>query len=182
MSGNFTGTVEAQGDFTNPDSINGTMEIACVDGSYLSPFSSRFMDMSEGTTADTPISPSDMSEFSDLTIRATIGDSNIRVGQFHFVSSDLQVEATGDVGFNKSIDARGGLSVPLDRAKQHPKFGRFVSFLPDTLNRVSLEFTLTGFIYNINFSASPSENLLRGLADQGSDMLHGAGDSFTPIN
>ena len=182
MTGNFTGAIEAGGDFTNPDSLECTVEIACVDGIYRSPFSDRFMNLTRGIIDESTVSEADMTEFSDLTIRAMISHSNIQVESFHFVSGDLQIESNGVVGFNKSINASGGMSVPLDRARQHPDFGRYVNFLPDSLNRVSLEFTLSGFIYDLKFSASPTDNLLRGLLDQGSDLLHDLGGSFTPVN
>lgn len=182
MTGNFAGSIEAHGDFANPDLLECTMEIECLNGSYLSPFSDRFIEMATGVSDDSVISESDMTVFNELTIRARIAQSDILVEQFHFISNDLQVEANGTVGFDKSINARGGLSVPLDKARRHPDFGHYISFLPDTLNRASLEFTLSGYIYNLKFNASPSDNLLRGLLDQGSDAAHGLGDSFTPIN
>ena len=176
MTGEFSGSLDAHGDFSNPDSFSCILDIESANGHYLSPFSDRFTHMISGSMDESEVRDEEMTDFDDLTIRARINQSEILIERFHFVSMDLQVEATGTVGFNKSIEARGGLSVPLESARNHPRFGRYVNVLPDTLNRASLEFSLSGYIYDIEFRASPSENLLRGLVDDSSDFLHDLGD------
>jgi hypothetical protein len=70
------------------------------------------------------------------------------------------------------------LSVPLAKARLNKKLGKYVFLLPDSMSRAILEFTLGGSLSNVEFNAQPSSNLIKGLIDQGSDLLHKAGDSF----
>jgi len=182
MSGDFSGSLEARGDFANPDALACTVEIQCMGGSYRNPFSERFMSMPPRMLEITPVTDEDLVGFDELIVNARIEDSSINVERFHFVSHELQVEATGAIGFDKSISASGGLSVPLDRARQHPRFGRYVRLLPDSLQRASLEFSVSGWLYDVQFSARPTENLLRGLLDQGGDLLHDLGESLEGLD
>ncbi len=179
VSGGFSGSIDARGDFKDPDALECSALIAGEGGMYLSPFSERFTDVTMGIENHAPPSEADLAEYDELTVSFRVQDSRIVVDLLHFVSQDLQAEARGYVGFDKSIEASGGLTVPLDRARRHPQFRQYVGFLPDTLNRASLEFTISGWLYDAHFTASPGENLLRGLLDQGSDSLHDLGDAFS---
>jgi len=179
MKGAFSGSVDASGDFASADTMTCTTLITSSDGTFLSPFSDRFLSMTQGAPQDTPISPEDFAPYKELEVRARIEEAEIIVERFHFVSDDLQVEARGLVGFDKTVSAAGGLSVPLDRARRHPKIGPFVSFLPTSMSRVSLAFSVTGSVDAPVFSARPAQNLLEGLLDQGSDLAHDLGGAVT---
>ena len=178
-TGLFSGTLEARGDFDNRDSLDISLEIECGTGSYLTPFSDRFMSHAAGIVDDEGITENDIAVFNELAVLARIEESMIFVDRFHFVSDDLQIEATGEIGFDKSIRASGGLSVPLSKAKEHPRFGRYVSFLADTINRVPLEFSISGYLYDLEFNPRITDNFLRGLADHGEDFLHDIGESVS---
>jgi hypothetical protein len=178
-TGLFSGTLEARGDFDSADSLDCSIEIECGTGSYLTPFSDRFMSRMTGATGDAEITEGDLAVFNELSVLARIEESTIYVDRFHFVSNDLQVEATGQVGFDKSIHASGMLSVPLDKAKEHPRLGRYVSFLADSINRVPLEFSISGYLYDLDFNPRITDNFLRGLADHGEDFLHDIGESVS---
>ncbi len=179
VSGGFSGTIEARGDFSNADNLACEISIECPEGTFLTPFSDRFISRTQRITDVVPITDDDLGVFDELAVDARIRHSSIIVERFHFVSNDLQVEAAGQIGFDKSISARGGLSVPLDKARQHPRFGSFAGFLPDSMNRVSLEFSLSGYLYDLDYDAELADNLLNWLLDEGSDLAHDLGDSFT---
>jgi hypothetical protein len=172
MSGQFSGTVDARGDFSNADSLDCDVQIRSQNGQFLTPFSPRLLSSVQGAPLPAEITDEDMADFDDIDVRARIRNSRIVIQRFHFVSNDLQVEAGGSIGFDKTISADGGLSVPADLARQHPNFGRFARMLPDSINRVSLEFSITGTIGSPQFNPKLTENLLRGLTDQGSDLGH----------
>jgi hypothetical protein len=126
----------------------------------------------------TPLDPADLTRFDEIEVVLGIAEARINVEMFHFVSYDLNVDADGSIGFDKAIRAGGTLSVPLDKARQSRKLGRFVSFLPDSLNRAELNFSLSGFLNQMEFNAQPTTNLLRGIIDSGGDLLHDLGGGF----
>jgi hypothetical protein len=179
ISGGFSGEADAGGDFKSKEALTCDATIRGTGGSYLSPFSSRFT-MISGEPADpsTPLDPADLTRFDDIEAVLGIAQAKINVKTFHFVSNDLNVDADGNIGFDKSIQATGILSVPLDKARQSRKLGRFVSFLPDSMDRAELYFTLSGFLNQMEFNAQPTANLLRGMVDQGGDLLHDLGGAF----
>ncbi len=179
MTGEFFGSVRANGDFTSADALTCTVTISSNGGRFLTPFSDRFMTITHGIPNDSPITDEDLADYSDLEVRARITESIIRIQRFHFVSEDLQIESNGEVGFDKTISADGGISVPIERARRHPKFGSYVDFLPDSMNRVSFMFSISGTLDAPEFSPKLTDNLLQGLEDIGSDWVHDVGDSFT---
>lgn len=133
---------------------------------------------SRNETPSTPVQQSDLVNFDDAEMQLNIKDSRITVDKFHFASHDLGIDATGHLGFDKSIAASGNLTVPMDKAKQNRKLSRFVAILPDSMDRISLDFSLSGYLSNIQFNAEPSANLLKGILDQGGDLLHGLGNAL----
>ena len=171
INGGFDGSVRAEGDFVDPDTLVCTAEITSEGGRYLSPFSERFMRLAQHAAPETPVTEDDLAGYDDIEVDIRIQDSEILIESFHFVSTELAADASGKVGFDHSIDVSGKLTVPVESARRHPRFGRFVGFLPDTLDRASLDFSLSGRLDDIRFSAKPGENLLKGLLDQSGDLL-----------
>jgi len=182
MTGEFSGSVTAQGSFSDPGDLQISVNLNSSGGKFLSPFCEKLMRPAQLQPSEIQITDDDLAEFSNLATDARIINSEILIDRLRFVSEDLQIEGNGLIGFDKSIVAGGGLSVPLQLAKAHPRFGTFVAFLPDSLNRVALEFSVRGSIAEPEFSANPSENLLMGLADNSSDLMHDIGSSLTDLD
>ncbi len=183
MTGEFAGVIDARGDFVNPDSLSCTVELRSGGGRFLTPFSEKFLTVAGvAKSTDIEITDEDLADYDILVLNATIQQSSIGLDRFHFVSTDLEVDARGQVGFDKTISASGGLTVPADLARRHPRFGTFMEFLPDTLNRVSLEFEISGTLSEPKFEPMLTENFLLGLLDQGSDLGHDVLDSFTGLD
>jgi hypothetical protein len=179
IKGDFSGTGEAKGDFKSRSALTCNASIESNSGTYLSPFSEKFMAIAQKTKKEAEVKESDIVNYDEAKIELEIKDSLIRINKYHFLSYDLNVDAKGVVGFNKSINVSGGLSVPLAKARKNRKLGIFVALLPDSLSRANLEFSLEGFLNNVKFNARPTENLIRSIVDNGSDALHKTGDAFT---
>jgi len=178
VTGDFSGNMTASGNFLNPDDMVVSIEIKSDGGKFLSPFCDRFMNLTNGQVNNSPVSEAELAVYTELETSAHIANSDIIIDRLNFMSDDLQIDGNGTIGFDKKISAGGDLSVPLDKAKAHPKFGSYVGFLPDRIGRVTLDFTISGTLITPKFSANPTENLLRGLMDQSSDILHDIGDAL----
>ncbi len=178
LTGEFDGQLSAGGDFHNRNSLECTVSISSDGGEFLTPFSEKFMATAQGAVDESPVDESDLAEYSILETDAEIRQSRIIINRFRLVSEDLQIEANGTVGFDKTVNCEGALSIPVARAKRHPTFGQWVDFLPDSLERASLVFEVTGTLDQPELSASPTENLIRGIVDNSSDLLHDIGRSL----
>jgi len=176
LIGNFDGTFDARGDFRGPENLECDFHIASENGKFLSPLSESVI---AGKSAS---DESNLADYDSLNLTAAILDEEINISIFEFFSYDLQVSGSGTLGFDHSIDASGNLTVPIDKARNHSKFGRFLKFLPDSLNRVSLRFTLGGNLEDIKFNPSLGDNLFQGLMDQSGDILNDIGDSIDGID
>ena len=181
VDGGFSGSADVRGDFSSPDSLEIDAVITSSGGRFLSPFSDRFMNPAMYALERSEPSEADMTTYSSASIEALIQDSVIRIDRFQLQSHELQVEAHGYIGFDHSISASGGLTIPLDKARDHPKLGGVVGFLPDTLQRVALEFSLSGWLHDMEFNPQIGENFLRGILDRTDDAYHDLADSVTGI-
>ncbi|HEX9744319.1 MAG TPA: hypothetical protein VGB30_02735 [bacterium] len=171
LNGLFSGEIIASGDFLHPENLDVGISLNSDSGTFLSPFSDGMMQGLAGAVLSDESRAASYVDYDQLEILARIDNRKINLERFHFLSYDLQVEATGQVGFDHSISASGGMSVPLDKARQHPQFGQYIRFLPDSVNRATLDFTLSGHLEDIKFNPKVSDNFLRGVLDDGDDLV-----------
>ncbi|HDS30095.1 MAG TPA: hypothetical protein ENN67_03540 [Firmicutes bacterium] len=178
VNGPFSGTASGKGDFISQDSLQMDAEVKSSSGKYLSPFSSRFMNIAAGTSNPGKADESELTDYDDIQINLRVRESRINVDRLHFVSNDLQLEARGWIGFDHTLSGSGGFTIPLDKAKLHPKLRTVVALLPSSVNRVSLEFSIGGTLENVKINPKIGENFLKGVLDRAGDALNIPGNLF----
>lgn len=160
FTGDFFGSMKLSGNFVDLDSFKCDFSIHSSDGKYLSPFSDRFISIGLGNDSKAPINETDLTDYKEVRIDGYIDGSIIYVRTFRLRSNDLDVNAEGRIGFDRSIEAAGELSAPLNNARQNKKLSPFVSMISKSKERVNLVFNLSGHLNNIKFIAQPSNEML----------------------
>jgi hypothetical protein len=178
VDGPFAGSAQASGDFASPASLQIDAQLTSDGGRYLSPFSDRFLNIASGQPNAGEPSEADLTTYDDVAIDVRVRESQILVDRLHFVSHDLQLEAHGWIGFDHTLSGSGGFTIPMDKARLHPRLRNLVTLLPSTIDRVALEFSISGELGNVRINPRIGENFLSGILDRVDDLYHDIGDAI----
>jgi hypothetical protein len=86
-------------------------------------------------------------------------------------SDDLKALARGTIDINTNLEMNGQMAFPRARAMEIPDLRKWGSYIPANIDRIILDFTLTGDLSRPKFKAALPTKILEVFRSSDIDML-----------
>lgn len=159
MSGPVTFTLRAPSDW------EGRLDIRSTNGRMWDPYAEDFTARA-ANPAGTPGRPQLMN-YSLIELRTTVRPTRVRLDALTLRSHDLELDVAGSITAPQPVDLEGTMRLRRSRARQVPRYGRFVRLLPaDGAGFVRFKFTVKGPVNNAQFDPEVEANVSAGVKHQ----------------